>query len=112
MFNLLRRACGVVMPLHLLPSFAAAQAVATPETLPFHPRQWGAEFSLNRDFVGLGVLRFHSPRSAWLLNAHLGSDDAYLGAHRAAGTTRGRTLLLKRRCISSWRTPRTSRQLR
>ena len=48
-------------------------AMATPagaqqvDSLPFRAGQWGAEFTA-ADFRGVGVLRFTSPRHAWLID--------------------------------------------
>src|SRR5664279_4195354 len=63
------------------PAFAAAQAaskdaskdtagkVMTKDTLPFHKRQFGAQFTGGFNFVSAGMLYFRSNRSAWLLDA-------------------------------------------
>jgi len=37
------------------------------DSLPFRAGQWGAEFTA-ADFRGVGVLRFTSPRHAWLID--------------------------------------------
>jgi hypothetical protein len=39
--------------------------------IAFHRGQWGAQFSFEDPFTGLGALFFTSPRSAWTLNAAL-----------------------------------------
>lgn len=42
---------------------------AVRDSLPFRAGQWGAEFMIDDGTVGLGVLRFRSPRRAWMLDA-------------------------------------------
>lgn len=44
------------------------------DSLPFRPGQWGAEFAVDDGTVGLGVLRFRSPRKAWLLDASVSAS--------------------------------------
>jgi hypothetical protein len=51
---------------HTLPN---AEPAAVRDSLPFRAGQWGAEFAIDDGTVGLGVLRFRSPRRAWLLDA-------------------------------------------
>jgi len=46
-------------------------AAAAADSLPFRAGQWGADFAINDGAVGLGVLRFRSPRMAWALNASI-----------------------------------------
>jgi hypothetical protein len=46
-----------------------AGKVVTKDTLPFHKRQFGAEFTAGTSFVSAGMLYFRSQRSAWLLDA-------------------------------------------
>ena len=62
----------------LAASIALGQDPAEPNTpppatvrdsLPFRAGQWGAEFMIDDGTVGLGVLRFRSPRRAWMLDA-------------------------------------------
>jgi hypothetical protein len=62
------------------PAMTAAQApkkdtskdtagkVMTKDTLPFHKRQFAAEFTAGTNFVSAGMLYFRSNRSAWLLD--------------------------------------------
>lgn len=79
-----------VAALLLLASFGSTERVAAQETttpatpnadsamaldsLPFRRGQWGAEFAIDDGTLGLGVLRFRSTRTAWLLNASVGAD--------------------------------------
>lgn len=46
----------------------ATQPPATADSLPFRRGQWGAEFGIDDGTVGIGVLRFRSPRKAWLID--------------------------------------------
>jgi hypothetical protein len=46
----------------------AIQPAATDDSLPFRRGQWGAEFGIDDGTVGIGVLRFRSPRKAWLID--------------------------------------------
>ena len=45
----------------------AAQGADTTATLPFRRGQWGAEVDVVSEYSNLGLLRFRSDRSAWLL---------------------------------------------
>lgn len=60
----------------LLPHAALAQAPATSDSLPFRSGQWGAQFAVSSGMPAVGVLRFRSPSSAWLLNADLEAASA------------------------------------
>lgn len=51
-----------------------APPAAAADSLPFRAGQWGAEFAVNDGTVGLGVLRFRSPRKAWLIDASVGAS--------------------------------------
>jgi len=62
------------MVLALSPTLVAAQADA-PDTIPFHSRQWAAQFAGGTSFASLGVLRFTAPTRAWLL------DLRFTGGH-------------------------------
>ena len=55
----------------LVPQAAVAQAAAAPDSLPFRAGQWAAEFAVSSGMPAVGVLRFRSPSSAWLLNGQL-----------------------------------------
>jgi hypothetical protein len=46
----------------------AGEATVRRDSLPFRAGQWGAEFAVENGTLGLGVLRFRSPRRAWLLD--------------------------------------------
>ena len=59
----------------------------------FRAGQWGAQFTATSGFAGAGVLRFRSPRTAWLLdataavsntNSSAGSVASQVGDHSAA----------------------------
>ena len=52
------------------------QPQAPTDSLPFRRGQWGAEFAVNDGTLGLGALRFRSPRTAWLLDASVGASWA------------------------------------
>lgn len=47
---------------------SAAPAGKSAAESPFHARQWAAEFLASSNTDNLGILRFHSPTKAWLLN--------------------------------------------
>src|SRR5437667_11951112 len=49
----------------LLPAVASAQESASEQ---FRPGQWAMQFGGNSNLFSLGVLRFTSARSAWLLD--------------------------------------------
>lgn len=52
----------------------APPAAAVRDSLPFRAGQWGAEFMINDGTTGVGVLRFRSPRRAWMLDASFSGD--------------------------------------
>ena len=56
------------------PSLASAQNAAT-DSIPFHQRQWAAQFAGGTSFASLGVLRFTAPTRAWLV------DFRFTGGH-------------------------------
>jgi hypothetical protein len=58
------------------PSRTGSAASAAADSLPFRAGQWGAEFAVDNGMVGLGALRFRSPRSAWLVDAMLALGGA------------------------------------
>lgn len=58
-----------------LPAIGSAQA-ATADTLPFRPGQWAVQFWMFTS-QGVGVLRFRSPSSAWLLDGSLQVEEMY-----------------------------------
>jgi len=60
--------CVVVL---LVPGIAAAQEATRPDTTPFHAGQWAAQFGLGFNLTSLGLLKFRSPTSAWLVDAGL-----------------------------------------
>jgi hypothetical protein len=47
----------------------ATQPATPTDSLPFRAGQWGAEFLVDDGTAGVGVLRFRTPRRAWLLDA-------------------------------------------
>lgn len=47
---------------------------AVRDSLPFRAGQWGAEFMIDDGTTGVGVLRFRSPRRAWMLDASFSAD--------------------------------------
>jgi hypothetical protein len=58
--------------LFLLPGLLAAQQTPA-DTTGFHAGQWALQFGAGFNVANLGILRFSSPRSAWmlLLDAHV-----------------------------------------
>jgi len=66
-----------LLSLCLVPLCASAQE-STSDTTPFHGGQWAMQFGGSADLVSLGVLRFTSPRGAWLLD--VSSDATVLDA--------------------------------
>jgi len=56
------------------PSLASAQNAAT-DSIPFHQRQWAAQFAGGTSFASLGALRFTAPTRAWLV------DFRFTGGH-------------------------------
>jgi hypothetical protein len=74
----------------------AAQTTSARDSLPFRAGQWGAEFAIDDGTVGLGVLRFRSPRQAWLLDASFSADwydeeSVFGSGTRTSVFVRGRT---------------------
>lgn len=70
----------------------AVQPAPAADSLPFRTGQWGAEFAINDGTIGLGVLRFRSPRKAWLLDASVGaawaeSESPNLGEYRSSNVS-------------------------
>jgi hypothetical protein len=63
----LRFACLVALSI-ALPLSAQDSAVTSGTGPPFRSGQWGAQFAINSSFASLGLLRFTSPRSAWVLD--------------------------------------------
>lgn len=55
----------------LLVQDASSQDSARTDTTPFRRGQWAAQFGGGFSFATLGLLRFTSTRSAWLLDARL-----------------------------------------
>lgn len=45
-----------------------ASAQATSDSVAFRSGQWGNEVAIGSDFNSLGLLRFRSPRAAWLMD--------------------------------------------
>jgi len=60
----------------LVPGIAAAQEATRPDTTPFHDGQWAAQFGLGFNISSLGLLKFRSPTSAWLVDAALSGHHA------------------------------------
>ena len=70
--------------LFLAPSGLLAQTPSSPSSAPsessvadslgFRRGQWGFLLALDRDFRSLGVQRFRSPRTAWMLDLALGGS--------------------------------------
>lgn len=68
-FNLV---CLVAVPLGL-----AAQETPAADTTPFRRGQWAAQFGGGASLLTLGVLRFSSPRSAWVLDARVSGGHGH-----------------------------------
>lgn len=66
-----------LLSLCVVPLCASAQE-ATSDTSPFHGGQWAMQFGGSANLFSLGVLRFTSPRGAWLLD--VASDATFLDA--------------------------------
>ena len=71
---------GVLASLATVVPCAAVAQEGGADTLPFRRGQWAAQFRLPGDAAGLGVLRFRSASSAWVL-------DATLTVHQQKTTT-------------------------
>ena len=59
------------------PRWALAQDAAVPDTLPFHPGQWAAQFAGGASFATVGALRFTTPARAWLLDFRFSGGHAH-----------------------------------
>lgn len=72
--------------LSLLPAVVSAQE-STPD---FRRGQWGLQFSGNFDLLGLGIMRFTGPRSAWLFTLDMaGAVGDTKRVDTVGGTTSG-----------------------
>src|SRR5258705_3326299 len=69
-----------VTVLALFPGILHAQDGPPPDSLPFRRGQWAAQFGGGARFVTLGVLRFSSPRSAWVLDARVSGGHGHFEA--------------------------------
>jgi hypothetical protein len=58
----------LALVLSLIPVCLAAQESSSSDTTSFHGGQWGMQFGGGSSLFSLGVLRFTSSRSAWLLD--------------------------------------------
>src|SRR5437899_2806205 len=56
----------LALTLSLLPACLAAQESSADST-QFHAGQWGLQFGSNFDLANVGILKFTSPHSAWML---------------------------------------------
>lgn len=52
----------------LFPGTLSAQEDTTPDSLLFRPGQWAMQFGGGSSLFSLGLLKFTSPKSAWLLD--------------------------------------------
>ena len=76
--HLASRICAVfaiILALVTLPRSSTAQDVtagpsSSDDSLAFRRGQWGAIVAIDQRVAALGVLRFRSPRTAWVLNAN------------------------------------------
>lgn len=62
------RFMSFVLTLSLIPFALSAQESASSDTTRFHGGQWAMQFGGGSSLFSLGVLRFTSSRSAWLLD--------------------------------------------
>jgi hypothetical protein len=72
------------------PSPNAGQPPTEADSLPFRRGQWGAEFSVDDGTFGIGVLRFRSAQTAWLLDGSVAaewSEAEYPGDSSRTGRT-------------------------
>ncbi len=71
----------------LIPLSLSAQDPVAEDSSPFHGGQWAMQFGGGVDLFSLGVLKFTSPRGAWLLD--LSTDASFLDAKETdqVGTT-------------------------
>jgi hypothetical protein len=64
-----------------IPAFAQPYPPTTGDSLPFRTGQWGAQFTASSEHRNVGLLRFRSPRTAWVFTA-----DVSLNAGDSEGT--------------------------
>ena len=57
----------LALPLSLLPTSLAAQEPAAGQAQELRAGQWGVQFGAGFGLANVGVMRFTSPSSAWLL---------------------------------------------
>lgn len=58
---------GVVFHVHR----AAAQQTTPVDSLPFRAGQWAAQFTASSEHRNAGLLRFRTPRKAWVFTADM-----------------------------------------
>ena len=75
----------LALALSLLPMCLAAQETSG-DTSGFHSGQWGVQVGTSGSLVNVGILRFSSPRSAWMLLVDF-SGQFLNGSQTSAGTT-------------------------
>ena len=64
--------CGFAV----LPMVVTAQEALT-DSIPFHQRQWAAQFGGGTSFLSLGFLRFTTPSHAWLVDFHFNGGHSH-----------------------------------
>ena len=68
------------------PLALAAQESPIPDSTPFRRGQWAAQFGGGASLLTLGVLRFSSPRSAWVLDARVSGGHGHSASTFADST--------------------------
>jgi hypothetical protein len=60
-----------VLTASLIAQAARAQDSSRVDSLPFRKGQWAGQFTASSEHSNVGVLRFRSPRVAWLINGNV-----------------------------------------
>jgi len=78
---------SVVLALSMVPAYVAAQAAH--ETNEFHAWQWALQFGAGGGFglASIGILKFTSPRSAWMLRFDVDGEFLKGQTTDASGTS-------------------------
>jgi hypothetical protein len=72
----------------LIAQVARAQDSTRVDSLPFRKGQWAGQFTASSEHSNVGVLRFRSPRVAWLINGNVSlSNQTDHGSGQADSST-------------------------